>query len=228
MTSKKCIHKTKNKDNTNPVFILLCARKSNNRGYKNVPLTPVRDKDFLIDIQIKTIRKKYKNSEIIIISGFEHNRLIEHIKFKKYENIRIAENKNYKNSNTLDGWKFALNIALKCDTYIIHADRIFDISCINMNKNTYVVSHNIDKSNYNLGILVSENKLVNMSYGLPNVWSEIFFISEHDFDKTRDVINSKHKKIYNIETFINELSQIIDILVIEVETKDIKPLKEIQ
>lgn len=227
MTAKKCIHKIKNKNTDDPIFILLCAKKSNNRGYRNVPLTPVRDKDLLIDIQIKTIRKKYRNSEIIIISGFEHNKLIDHIKFMKYENIRIAENKNYKNSDTLDGWRFALNIALKSNTYIIHADRIFSASCIAVDRHSYVVSHNVDKSNYNLGILVSENKLVNMSYGLPSVWSEVFFISEQDFDKTRDMINSKHRKVYNIETFINELSQIINISVVEVEPTDIRPLKEI-
>lgn len=226
--NKKCIHKIKNESNNETVFIILCARKSNNRGYKNIPLTPVSVDETLIDRQIKTIRKNYTQSEIIIVSGFEHDRLIEHIHKKKYDNIRIAENKNYKDSTVLDGWRFALNIAIKNDICIIHGDRLFSSSCIKSNNSSYTSCYLVDKNNYNLGIIHSDNQFINMSYGLKNAWSEIFYIKKKDFDIVRSIINTKQRKIYTIESFINELSNHIKIAILNKNSIDIKVLKEIQ
>lgn len=227
MKSKKYIHEIKNETKSSSVFIILCARKSNNRGFKNIPLTSINSTEKLIDHQIKTIKKAHSNSEIIIVSGFEHERVIDYIYAKKYDNIRIAENKNYRNSTTLDGWRFALNLSVKSNTYIIHGDRMFTESCIIDSKNSYTLFHCVDKNNYNLGLLYTDNRLVNMSYGLENVWSEIFFISANDFDKARSLINNRQKKIHNIEGFINELSEQIDISIIKKQQIDIRTLKEI-
>lgn len=226
MTNKRCIHKIKNECKTCS-FIILCARKSNNRGYKNIPLTLINSVETLIDNQINTIRKHNKDSEIIIVSGFEHDKLISHIHSKNYDNIRIAENKNYKNSTIIDGWRFALNIAIKDNTFIIHGDRVFNESCILHNKNTHTLFHQTDKNNYNLGILHDNEKFINMSYGLEDVWSEIFFISINDFDNARKILNDKYKKIHNIEGFINELSTTTEIKIFQKQQTDVKILKEI-
>lgn len=226
MISKKFIHNIKNECKKDTTFIILCARKSNNRGYNNIPLTKLANSQYLIDEQIKTIRSVYKKSEIIIISGFEHDKLLAHIHNSKYQNIRIAENKSYKSCNTLDGWRFALNICIKQNICIIHGDRLFTKDCFADATSTYTIVHNIDKSNYNLGILYSENKFINMSYGLESVWSEIFFINSKDFNIARSIINNS-KRIHNVETYINELSKEIDILVFAKEPKDVKALKDI-
>lgn len=230
MKNKKYIHKIKNECIDKTTFIILCAKKSNKRGYKNIPLTLVDENETLINKQIRTILDTYQNSDIIIVSGFEHDRLIEHIHNGKYSDVRIAENQYHKTSSTIDGWRFGLNLALNQDTYIIHGDRIFSNSCINSKdcKSTHLLTHNTDKNNYNLGILSDDNKFINMSYGLSNVWSEIFFISKKDFNITRNLINDiKRLKIHNVESFINTLSKEIEISVLQKQPKDIKILKEL-
>lgn len=231
MTSKKYTNKIKNECDIKTTFIILCAKKSSKRGYKNIPLTLLSENETLIDRQINTINNNYKNSEIIVISGFEHERLVDHIILRGYSNVRIAENQNYKCTNTLDGWRLGLNLSISQNTYIIHGDRIFDDSCISNKdtRNTHTIVHDINKNNYNLGLLFENDKFINMSYGLPNVWSEIFFINEKDFNITRKLINEyKKRKIYNIESFINELSKNITISVLNKKQKDIKILKEIK
>lgn len=231
MINKKSINKNKNECDVKTTFIILCAKKSNKRGYKNIPLTLLNESETIIDRQINIINSNYKNSEIIVISGFEHERLIDHIFSHNYTNVRIVENQNYKSTNTLDGWRLGLNLSLNQNTYIIHGDRIFDDSYISYrdSKTTYTIVHDINKNNYNLGLLFDNNKFINMSYGLPNVWSEIFFIHEKDFNITRKLINEyKKRKIYNIESFINELSKNITISVLNKKQKDIKILKEIK
>lgn len=231
MKTKRCIHKIKNDCNQKTTFILLCGKKSNKKGYRNIPLTNITSEVTIIDFQINTILDNYNDGEIILISGFEHDRLVSHVHKKQYRNVRIAENKNYDNSNIVDAWKFALNIAITEDTYIIHGDRIFSASSIVSPKvkNSHVITHDYNKNNYDLGILAKENRFINMSYGLPNVWSEIFFISKSDFNIARDALNDyKKRKIYTIESFINELSQKTKISVVNKEPSDIQTLKDIK
>jgi choline kinase len=228
MKNKRFIHKIKSEINDKTTFIILCAKKSNRKGYKNVPLTLINN-ETLIDHQINIINKNYGESDIIIVSGFEQDKLINHIHSKKYPNVRIAENQNYKMSSVLDGWRMGLNLALRQDTYIIHGDRIFDESCIinEGNKNTHILIHDVDKNNYDFGLSFEGNKFVNISYGLPNVWSEIFFINKSDFNVTRNLINNcSEKKIHSIDSFINFLSTQINISILKKKPKDIKLLKE--
>ena len=229
MTNKRFIHKIKNECDKPTAFIILCGKKSSKRGYKNIPLTPIDEANALIDKQIKTIRDNYKNNEIIIVSGFEHEKIVSHVSKLGYENIRIAENKDYKNSNVLDGWKFALNIAVIKDTYVIHGDRLFDESYIKQKiRKTHTFVHDFDKNNYDLGLLYEDDNFINMSYGLPNVWSEIVFISKNDIGLFKNIINeSKNRKIYSIESFLNIMSKIVNISIIQKDQQDIKILKEL-
>ena len=231
MKTKKFIHihKIKSEANDKITFIILCAKKSNRRGYKNVPLTIINN-ETVIDKQINTINKNYSESDIIIVSGFEQEKLINHLHSKDYTNVRIAENQNYKMSSVLDGWRMGLNLALKQDTYIIHGDRIFDESCIFQEecKNTHILIHNVDKNNYDFGLSFDGDKFLNISYGLPNVWSEIFFISKSDFSKVRRLINEcVENKVYSIDSFINLLSTYINISIVQKKPKDVKPLKDL-
>lgn len=227
MKSKNCVHRIKNNAGQT-TFIIMCAKKSNLRGYKNIPLMPITQSQLLIDIQIKTIKKQYNDSEIIIVSGFEHDKLINHIHSKKYKNVRVLENTNYKFSNIIDGWRMSLNMSIKNNTFIIHGDRQFSCEAIHSNNYTYLVTNGFDKKNYNLGVLYSQDALINMSYGLPNIWSEIFFLHSRDFHIARNLLNECHlKKVYNIESYINLLSNKIPIRVMEQKPEDVKILKEI-
>jgi hypothetical protein len=226
--NSNCVHNIKEDACKQTTFIILCAKKSQNRGRGNVSLQNVDKDNTLIDLQIKTITKNYVNNEIILVSGFEHDRLINHIISKEYKNIRILENRTYKSSDILDGWRLSLNIALENDTYIIHGDRYFDKSCITGYKNTHVITHKKDRSNYDLGILQEDNKLINISYGLPSVWSEIIFLSHKDIGVAKKIINEhKKRKIYTLESFINQLSREVKICVVDKEPQSITLLKEL-
>ena len=184
----------------------------------------------IIDNQIQTINNTYSNNEIILVSGFEHKYLVEHIHNKSYNNIRIIENQAYKDSSVIDGWRIGINACIPDDTYIIHGDRTFTSNCIsNDNKYNCLITHTSDKHNYNLGVLAkNDNQLMNVSYGLPNVWSEIFFLNRTDFLNARDILNNYEKyKLYSIEQFMNHFSEETTIMISKKKTNDVKTLKEL-
>lgn len=226
----KYIHKIKNKVSDKTTFIILCARKSSRRGCRNIPLMKINRTQTIIDNQIQTINNAYKNNEIILVSGFEHKNLVNHIHSQSYENIRIIENQAYKDSSVIDGWRIAMNACVPENTYIIHGDRTFTGNCIsNDNKHSCLITHTSDKHNYNLGILArNDDQLMNVSYGLPNVWSEMFFLAKTDFLNAREVLNNYEKyKLYSIEQFINYFSEKTKIMILKKKTQDVKTLKEL-
>lgn len=226
----KYIHKIKDKVHDKTVFIILCARKSSRRGCRNIPLMKINKTQTIIDNQIQTINNTYSNNEIILVSGFEHNRLVEHIHNKSYNNIRIIENQAYKDSSVIDGWRIGMNACVPENTYIIHGDRIFTSNCIsNNNEHNFLITHTSDKHNYNLGILSKhDNELMNVSYGLPNVWSEIFFLNKTNFLDAKEVLNNCEKyKLYSIEQFINYFSDKITTIILKKKKNDVKTLKEL-
>lgn len=231
MSKKNCIHEIKSLNGDKVTFILLCAQKSNRRGYNNVALSDVHNQKKVIDLQIECINKAHPNNEIILISGFEHEKVVQYVHKNKYQNVRIAENKNYEKTSALDGWKIGLNLSIPGNTYIIHGDRIFSSSMIsdeNHEQGTHTYTHNIDKTNYDLGLLIENNKLINISYGLPNVWSEIFFIHADDFQITRKLINeTRRRKIYSIDSFINLISRQFQIKVIEKHSNEVYTFKDL-
>lgn len=230
MKQSKFIHKTRTRNRQKVTFIILCAAKSNTRGGKNIPLKHIGPDLLLIDEQIKKIRDMYDDSEVLLVVGFESENVINHIQAKNYKNIRIVENLLHKTTGVFDSWRIGTNCSTEGDLFLIHGDRLFNSNAIkieNLNR-SYLYTHKKDKNNYNLGISYTDHRFMNLSYGLPSVWSEIFFVCEKDYNVYKSSLNSASKnKIYTVDHFINKLSSVIDIYIEDNENIDIKTLKEI-
>lgn len=230
MKQSKFIHKIKNRNKPKVTFIILCAAKSNIRGDKNIPLKQIRSDLFLIDEQIRNIRDVYNDSEIVLVTGFESENVINHISSKDYKNIRIVENLLHKTTSVFDSWRLGTNCSNEGGLFLIHGDRLFNAEAIKVETlgKSYLYTHKKDKTNYSLGISYSDKRLMNISYGLPSVWSEIFFVCEKDYKIYKNVLNNAYKnKIYTLDHFINELSKVIDIYIEDNENLVVKTLKEL-
>lgn len=230
MSIKPCIHTIKSDSTHRTTFLILCGEKAGVKGIQNIALTPIKNESKLIDRQIATINKNYTNSEIILLVGFESRKVINYIYDQKYDNVRILENKNYMNESSIDAWRLGINCSLESNLYIIHGDRIFNNRAIvSQYKNSICTSIcHVVKKNYNLGIIYDNNKLINISYGLPHVWSEILYIPQQYYKRIRNKINeTKSRKIYTVEKFINFINKDIDVYVDDSTDIKVNPLKEI-
>tara|TARA_A100001201_G_scaffold128855_1_gene114034 strand:+ start:7483 stop:8178 length:696 start_codon:yes stop_codon:yes gene_type:complete len=229
MNRQECIHTIKQTNLDRTTFIILSGGKSGVKGTQNIPLTKVNNRTLVVDHQIKTINKYYKNADILLMTGFESKRIIQHIDEKKYPNVRIFENKNYSEESIIDAWKLAVNCCCEGKIYLIHGDRIFNQEAIIPYSENHIcvsVYKNV-KKNYDLGITHINDKLINISYGLPEIWSEILFVPKKYYRTIKAKLNqAKTKKIYTVEKFLNTVNQEIDIYVDSKNKIDIKSLKE--
>jgi hypothetical protein len=175
-------------------------------------------KNILIDIQIAAIRAIYDNSsEIIICCGFGADAVSEHIK-KRYRggNIRIVENNSYESKTCVEGLRISLNnidndSILVVDGYLLLYPEVFT----NFNPNNFILSQKEKFLNLDIGFIHDENNSVtNFSYGLPNKWSEIFYINGYEnIDKLRSICcleNSGNKMLFEILNETNLKFNIMD------------------
>lgn len=229
MNRQECIHTIKQTHLDKVTFIILCGDKSGVKGTQNIPLTYIDDNTTLVNHQIQTINKNYEHADIMLMIGFESKKIIQHIDEKQYSNVRIFENKNYIGESVVDAWRLAVNCCSEGSFYLIHGDRIFNnhaITPYDENKICTSIYNNINK-NYNLGITYKNNKLINMSYGLPAIWSEILFVPKLYYKTIKSKLNdAKTKKIYTVEKFLNTVNQEIDIYIDCKNKIGIKSLKE--
>ena len=94
------------------------------KSYGPVSLIQI-NKEKLIDYQIKSIKKSYKNYEIILCLGFESMKVEKYIRVKhKNINIRIVENQTYNQTNSCESLRIALNNTQNNKIFIIDLNRI--------------------------------------------------------------------------------------------------------
>lgn len=210
-------------------FILLSAGKSKIRHEKApTPLISVRG-ECLIDIQIKTIRSKFNDADIILVTGFNSDSVVEYV-MSKYRDVRIVENTSYKTTSSLNSLKIGLNSMLEANSFVIHGDRLFDEQSLNVNINkSSILSHKIIKKNHNIGISFNTRQFLNIEYGLPHVWSEILYIAKQDYQLIKKQANLAAKlKTYTIPDLIRKVSGKIDFTPIYDESSEVLHIKEIR
>lgn len=205
---------------SSPIFIILSAGKPRIRGCNCAsPLIPFNGTK-LINKQVSVIGEVFKNPKIILVSGYKFDEVKEYVK-AKHPKIRLLNNKEHLETSSVDSLKLAMKYCNNRDLFIIHGDRVFSKTSIIKRKESYTLYYDIDEKNQKMGLSIDdEDDLLNMSYGLDKVWSEITFLSKRDVSKVKRQIEKKH---YSLPELINASDLKLDVLY----SKNIKELRKI-
>jgi choline kinase len=151
----------------------------------------------LIDIQIEAIRAVHKNFEIIICCGFEASKVIKYVKTKyKNLNIRIIENQLFETTNCCETLRLCLNnISSNSSLLVCGGDLLLYPELIKIHEDKpYIIveKENRKISGLEIGSIADNTGMVtNISFGLPNVWSEIFYLHSKDcIEHLRKIVSS--------------------------------------
>ena len=124
----------------------------------------------------------------------------------------------------------AVNCCLDANTFIIYGDRLFNDKSIDLKtSNSLLFSHRSDKKNYDIGLSYNKDKkIVNASYGLPDVWSEIMYMQKKDFKKFKKILNrAKKSKVFNMIQLLPILFKSIDFYIHNDKNINIQTIKEL-
>ncbi|MCW4039974.1 MAG: hypothetical protein NWE83_04375 [Candidatus Bathyarchaeota archaeon] len=230
MTSKvRYIHEIKSTTRDKHNFIILSASKPKIRGlHDSPPLFPMGSK-CLLDSQAGVIRDVFVDYEIFLVAGFDYKHVIRHV-LNNHNDIRVVENKDYKNTTVLDSLRLAINCCLEANTFIIYGDRLFNSKTIDLKTSkSLLYSHQSNKKNYDIGLSCDhQKKIINASYGLPNVWSEIMYVQKRDFGKLKQILNrTTRSKVFNMIQLLPILFKSIDFYMYDNKNINIQTIKDL-
>lgn len=201
------IHKINDSSRTN--FIILSAGKNKTRGQNSAKaLTNVKGKK-LIDCQISTINRAYKNKDIFYAVGDKSKSVINYI-IDNHPNVRIIENSEFHTTTPLETLRQSINCATNQNTCIIYGDKMFSKDSIvfeNKDRANIVEVIGGSAKKLSLGLVYQNETLKNISYGVDKKWGQIFYIPSELFDKFKKKINNLSRSYYNIFDMINLIAK---------------------
>lgn len=150
------------------------------------------NKKTILEHQYNNIKKYINYDKIVYITGFESEKLYSYLdEDKTYKDLVVINNTEYKKYN----YAYTLYIAqdyLDNDCLIFFGENPLNKKiCDKINKQK-CSSILIDKqSKSNLGCIIDNNKIVNISYDLDNNVGNVYYIIKQDCEKLKNILNKK-------------------------------------
>lgn len=204
----------------NNINILLLASEIT-KGMKSIGpkcLLKLSSNISILDYQIKQAKATFKNANIIVLTGFEGDKVKRHIE-NNYSNTTVVCDQQYAYSNQTNAILTAIqNIQYLDNLLIVGSGILFKhypkIKSCNKSILFYL---NKDKDNFNIGSSDKEDTQY-LFYGLPNTWAECVFLNGKAIEFLLSLNKNIFGQLYLFETInkllevnhINFSSQVID------------------
>jgi choline kinase len=185
----------------------------------------------LIDLQIDAINKEIPNYEIILITGFDSERLMNN----SPEDIIKIENEKYYENNVCKSIGVGLRATKDNDfVLIIFGDVLFNdevLKQIDYNRSCLIISEHMSDNEVGCNIS-SKGMLEYMMFDLPNKWGHIALFTGKELSLLKKYVWSKYseKKFFFevINDIINQGGKFKCIIHEDVKVMDIDTSKDLQ
>lgn len=185
------------------VILLSAMPGKRMKGRGNKSLLQIDDNTNVIEKQVKTIYRMYNDADIIVSVGFQDNKIRNYIRW--VHPVRLAYNPLYETKGVVYSIALAMNATVPGNLLIIHGDIVFNAFALSGLTSTPFSKILIDKKGENpddVGLVSCDNKVTNMSYGLPDKWGQMVYIHHRDMAKFENLVfdydNYGHLLLYEI------------------------------
>ena len=204
------------------------GRRMKSYGCKS--LLNIRDKK-LIDIQVENIRNVFPTNEIILVTGFDSDRLINN---SPTDIIKI-ENERYYDNNVIRSISIGMHATKDNDhILIVLGDLLFNteaLSEIDINQSSIIISNDMDEGEVGCN-MNGKGYLEYMMFDLSNKWGHILYLTSKELTLFKKLLLNK----YNDKKFCFEIvNQVINqggkfkcIVNDKIKTMDIYTSKDLQ
>ena len=162
------------------------------KSYGPKCLLPVNNKETIIQKSITTIKTVYPYAEIIVVVGFEADKVIKSIP----NGIRIIENQIYENTNVVESIRLALNCCINNNVMIVYGDLIYNcetIESMTSNGSCVIIDSKGRFRPEEVGVTVVDNLVTNFAYGLNIKWSHIIYMEEKEYNIFKILCSNRRK-----------------------------------
>jgi choline kinase len=149
------------------------------RSFGPKSLIKINSQETLLDRQISVLRSTFATSEIILVAGFEADRI-----FKKYKtsNILCIENENYATSNVARSIGMGLRAATADIVLVVYGDLFLTPNALKLplRNQSAIVTCNTMKPEEVGCTIKANNKLEHMHYDLNPKWAQVALFTERE------------------------------------------------
>lgn len=203
------------------------------KGMKSVgskALLKIKQSMSVIDYQISQIKKYSSQSQITIVSGFEHEKIVKLYAHSK--NINIVYNPNYLNANHGASLSVFLDEITCNDNLLVITNGIlfknnpFKLRNIN-NNSSLIYCINKPKINFDIGY-IGGSEIEYLFFDLPNKWSECVMFNTEAISLIRSIEKQKISHMYLFEIINLLIEKHISFNVITSDKKNFMKINNIK
>lgn len=168
------------------------------------PLIELAPSESVLTRQLRIIKQVYPKAEIIVVVGFQADRLIKHLCI--FSKVKVVENELYEESSVVRSIGMGLRVATHPNVLIIYGDLVFSTCTLNnllINKSAIVVDCQNQMNSEEVGVNIVDNYVARFAYGLPNKWAHILFLNGKELELFKLMACDKTKKKLNTFEILN-------------------------
>jgi choline kinase len=198
------------------------------KSYGPKCLLQANQKETILEKTISNIKREYPLSDIIVVAGFESNKVISSLPHY----VRIVENSSFEETNIVESIRLGINAAANKKLLIVYGDLIFNVYSIRdlTNNGTCVIIDS--KSRFKddeVGVTIVKDKVTTFAYGLEKKWSQIAYFEGEDFDMLKKLCsNKKRSRLYPFEIFNMMIESGVEIKAVEPKRMTIKEIDSLK
>jgi choline kinase len=189
-------------------IILPCAgngRRMKSHGPKS--LIQIEGEITVIQKQLKILLGQFPKAEVIVIVGFQADKLIKHLP----KNVKIVENEFFEDTSSVRSLALALRVASNTRLLIINGDIIFNNNTIKNlvgNESIVVVDSHNQIAKDKVGVNVIDSYAAHFAYGFQKKWAQIAYITNGEFPIFYNMCCDKdRKRVFIFEIFNNMIDK---------------------
>ena len=174
------------------------------RSYGPKSLIKVTPDKNIIDNQIEIINKNFNNHEVILVCGFEADKLMNNTP----DNIVKIENENYEKTNVVRSIGLGLRAATSDKVLIIYGDLVFNEETIKNLKpetSSLVVDSSSTMKDDEVGCNISNHNVEQMLPDIDNKWAQIAFLIGDELEMLKKISWNRDKSHYFGFEAMNEI-----------------------
>jgi choline kinase len=191
-------------------FIIPCAGSGKRMKSYGVKSLISLGSETIIDRQIRLIKSFFLNPQIIVICGFEGNRLMNALD----QDICLIENTDYENTNVVKSIAIGLRAAIHYNTFIIKGDLVFNEDIFNDLKFNNSFTFTSNKMNDREVGCNFNSTLEYIMYDLENKWSQMLYLNKKDTKIIQKLCfnsDNHHKFLFEIVNLMVDMGSKIKI-----------------
>lgn len=169
------------------------GRRMRSQGAK--PLIELFGKATVLNYQITLLRKIFPRSEIIIVVGFQAERIIKLL--DPADKIKVVENELYETTGILRSIDLALKASSHTNVLIIYGDLIFNeptLANINNGCSAVIVDNKGQFNKEEVGLTIVNGEATYFAYGLDTKWAQIAFLTGKPLRDFKDILTDRAKR----------------------------------